>query len=367
MKIFILPLLVIALSAATRAQDAKCDCPRVLDYVSSKIRTVYAGYPTKINAANQSDYLKLEHKIKDAAPQIVDPDSCFLLASKLTDFFKDLHLRVQYDWRYSEKFPERMAAIRSKRYREPKEVSRVSNKTGIRQLDSRTLLLCLPSFESDHKAIIDSLLATYAARLARAARLIVDLRGNDGGYDYVYSALLPLIYANPYLYYHYEILASPEAIEMYRENAANKAHSKELREFFSKAVKLMESRQGRFVSLSGKRVDTIRMDAVARNPSRGALILDRGTMSAAENFVQAAIQSKKVTTFGQNTGGAVDFTEVLWLKIPDFPQLQLVVPVQRSTRLPEVALDNIGISPQVRIEEGEEPYAYISTWWDRHP
>ncbi|MCJ8211199.1 S41 family peptidase [Mucilaginibacter sp. RS28] len=359
--ICLLFMLVISLNVV--AQEAeKCNCSEIISFLADKISKDYSGFTTKVNTGNRPLYNRILDSVSLKAKRTDNIDSCYLLTKRLTGFFKDLHLRTQYKWQYRDKYPERMLALKRQLKISDTSTPRVNTKTTMLTLDEKTLLLCLPSFQSEQKPIIDSILNAYKSRLAKIPNLVIDLRDNDGGYDYTYSNLLPYINKNPYLVHYYEILASDDAIELYESSRDNAQLNQATRDYFARAVEIMKVNKGKFVSLSGKRIDTIKTQNNSNYPLRVAIITNRGTMSAAENLVAIARQSKRVTVFGDNTGGAIDYTEVLWLDVPAFPDLQLIVPVQRSTRLPEQPLDNVGFAPDVRLTSNEDAYKTIQKW-----
>ena len=182
---------------ATAQDTTVCNCQEVLRYIRDKIATDYAGYPTKVTGEGAKKYHALGLALSDQATEKMDVDSCFLLANKQTEFFKDRHLRIKYDWRYEERYPKRIQALNKRLYKRASPLSSVHNKTAFRKLGANTLLLTLPSFEGSYKKQIDSLIGVNAGLLQRTPNLVIDLRGNGGGYDYVYQALMPYINSTP--------------------------------------------------------------------------------------------------------------------------------------------------------------------------
>lgn len=356
-------LFMLVISLNVLAQTEKCNCSEIINFLKDKISKDYSGFTTKVNTENSQFYNKILDSVSLNAKRTDNIDSCYLLTKRLTGFFKDLHLRTQYKWQYRDKHPERILALKRRLEFSSIPTPRVNTKTTMLKLDENTLLLCLPSFQSQQKPIIDSILNANKSRLSTIPNLIIDLRDNDGGYDYTYSNLLPYINKNPYTLHYYEILASDDAIELYQSSRDNPQLNQPTRDYFARALEIMKVNKGKFVSLSGKRIDTIKTQNNSAYPLRVAIITNRGTMSAAENLVDIARQSQRVTVFGDNTGGAIDYTEVLWLDVPAFPDLQLIVPIQRSTRLPEQPLDNVGFAPDVRLTPSEDAYRIIQKWF----
>jgi C-terminal processing protease CtpA/Prc len=91
---------------------------------------------------------------------------------------------------------------------------------------------------------------------------------------------------------------------------------------------------------------------VRANPREVAIIQDRGCASSCEGFVLRARQSRKVTTYGTNTSGIHDYGNVRESKAP-CGTLVLRHPTTRAGYMPEGAIDNVGIPPQVAIPATE--------------
>lgn len=339
-----------------------CNCTSIMRFVQEKTETVYAGFPNKVTAANKKKYNQLLKNLIKKSFSIHTVDSCYLLTHEYTAFFNDGHIRTQYNWQYVRQHRQRIDSLRKVMYNGNVPSSTIRNSTAIKQIDDSTLLLTLPSFEQKYKAIIDSLVKTNEARLRTISHLIVDLRNNDGGYDMTYASLIPYIYSNPYVMYYPEVRISPDAIALYKESLSNPDIGEQMKAFFNHAIVILEEKKTGFVNLAGKCIDTIKIEQFYSHPERVSIITDRGTASAAENFVSMARQSKRVTVFGDNTRGVVDYGNVVWLNPPGFPFLELVIPTQRSCRLSHVTVDNVGFPPDVRIAGDVDVYQYILDW-----
>jgi len=358
-----LTFLLVAMACSSFAQQAeKCNCTDIMRFVQQKVETVYAGFPNKITSANKKDYDQLLKKLLKQASKIYTVDSCYLLTRQYTASFKDLHLRIQYNWEYVRQYRERMDSLKKVMYKGNIAASGIRNSTALKQLDDSTVLLTLPSFEQHYKTVIDSLIRTNEPLLKKIPHLIVDLRNNDGGYDMTYASLVPFIYSNPYIVYYREVRISPDAISLYKEAMDNPNLGTDMKAFFGRAVAVLEERKTGFVNLAGKCADTIKIEQFFSHPGNVSVITDKGTGSSAENFVSMAAQSERVTVFGDNTAGVVDYGDVVWLNPPGYSFLELVIPTQRSCRLSDVAIDNVGLAPDVRIPAGADAYEYVLDW-----
>lgn len=337
------------------AQD--CDCKTNFNYTVEKVKNNYAGYNDKITQKNRREFNHFTAKLYQKAKKTTNVDSCYVLLKTWTNFFKDQHLRVQLDWRYREKFPEKLSQL-SKLFAPRKVVSApatdvLDDKTTIAQLSSNTLLIKLPSFEYNEKKDIDSLLQKFKAQLKTSENWIIDIRGNMGGTDFTFSSLLPYIYTNPMATLTSEYLATKDNIAIYEEQLADKNLNKDARFYIGNIVSLMKENLGKFVNPAGRDTILTTLDNVKAYPKKVAILIDRNSASSAEAFLLLAKQSKKVTLYGENTYGMLDYANYQFFNIP-CKTYNLTIPISRSTRLPDNPIDNIGITPDIRIDNAEK-------------
>ena len=106
-------------------------------------------------------------------------------------------------------------------------------------------------------------------------------------------------------------------------------------------------------------------------PSRVAVMVDRGTVSAAEVFVLRALASTRATVIGQPTEGALDYqsTNIVWFSTGErrwglgFPT------ITRSAHLPANGMRGVGIRPDVFVnwESVADPIRFTESWLRSHP
>lgn len=331
------------------AQD--CDCALNFNYTVKHVTADYAGFNDKVKDLNRKEFELLTKSLRKRAANAKGTDSCFVILRTWTDYFKDNHLRVQLDWRYKKKYPD-VAKQLARRFAKPVVSPDANEKPGsetkISKLDANTLLIRLPTFVWDEKKNIDSVIQVYSTQIKEIPNWIIDLRGNDGGTDYAFSGLLPYLYTNPIQIKPDEYRSSTGNIEILEENLKDNDLSKEAKAFISNLISLMKAQPNGFVNPSGKESFEMKLDTVYKYPSKVAILIDRGTASSAESFLITAKQSKKVKVYGENSAGTLDYANTQYFNIP-CNDLNLVIPISRSKRLPEHPIDNIGIAPDVRI------------------
>lgn len=235
----------------------------------------------------------------------------------------------------------------------------------IGRLDARTLHLRLPSFNDAHAATVRDLLARHAGELARTPRLVVDVRGNGGGSDFVYAPLLPLLATGPIRRVGVEIRASPDNARLREAVAARLAEaSPDAAATLRAESARMRRAPGGFIRREPAE-SVVAFDRVQPMPRRVVVLLDRAG-SSAENFLLDARQSGKVVLMGQeNSAGVIDYGEMMEMPAPS-GRFDLLWATTRSLRLPAEPVDPHGIAPGVRIPASiEDPLAWVRDWLDR--
>jgi hypothetical protein len=212
------------------------------------------------------------------------------------------------------------------------------------EVASATVLVRIPTF-GDPRAI-DSLFAAEGDRIRNADRLIIDVRGNGGGSDYNFRELTPLLYTDPIRLIGADILATDDNIASQHALAIDTTYPEgQRRQILSTARAMERSRGGWMRGNDG----TQRLSAIDK-PRVVAVLVDGGCASSCEQFLLMARQSRKVTIYGTNSGGVLDYGNVRSTQMPG-STLVLSRPIHRSRRLPNDPVDNIGIPPHVRIPD----------------
>jgi hypothetical protein len=86
----LLPVLIMALSAASHAQD-KCDCAKVLEQLIVKSETEYPGFKDK--AKDTLAYESFKKQMRESANGC-NRDDCITILKKYLEYFKDGHLVI---------------------------------------------------------------------------------------------------------------------------------------------------------------------------------------------------------------------------------------------------------------------------------
>lgn len=180
-----------------------------------------------------------------------------------------------------------------------------------------TLVLSLPSFDPSYRDALTRLVTEHADALAAASLLVVDIRGNEGGSSGTAAPLLPFVFTDsvrPPL----RPEGSPMAIstEVTRRFFARLLEQTGRAPVWQEAVRRLEAAPGEVVTLMDPFPSLPpRPPLVHQGPARVAILMDRGSVSAAEAFVLLAQRYTRVTTFGQPTGGDIDYQTVQLVRL----------------------------------------------------
>ncbi|HYO15764.1 MAG TPA: S41 family peptidase [Thermoanaerobaculia bacterium] len=240
-------------------------------------------------------------------------------------------------------YPEVPGAVDAAAYQ-----ASLNTEVRLKELDSRTLLLQLPSFAPINGAAIAKAIEDNRDKLLKTPNLIIDLRGNGGGSDHTFQPLLPFLYTGPVRVGGFDLYATEDNARLFDEMAADPNRPEENKASLRKTAAELRANLGKF--LTGED-GTLELDTVHPNPRRVAVLVDRGCMSSCEGLVDIARQSKKVTVFGENTGGAFDYGNINVVRTPCQDYAMAYGTARKRGR--QGSVDLHGMAPDVRVPEGE--------------
>lgn len=213
-----------------------------------------------------------------------------------------------------------------------------------RILSTRTALITVPSFEIIFKDEVAKLVEDHRSDILKHPSLIIDVRGNGGGSDYVYQPLLPFVHANQVHQFGVEYLATSENAKS--TDSVAKALAATCPEcaapIAAMAKRMHDAPSGTFIS-AGPDEDYDPKE-VTRNPQRVAILIDRRCGSSCEQFALDARRHFKVKVFGRPTFGSLDYSNLRPTDLPSGKR-QIWRATSRSRRLPELPIDGIGVQP----------------------
>jgi hypothetical protein len=229
-----------------------------------------------------------------------------------------------------------------------------------------TLVFAIPS-HNGFKPALDSLVAKHRAELSSADRMIIDLRGNEGGGSFMTNDLEPFLslkeeLPNPFPINHPLMLSSDDQIAY-----ARRAFGSDTTAFVRGLLERLRASPGELVPLNDPADTLAKPDArdwvVSSGPRRVGVLIDRGTVSASEVFVLYALRSPRATVFGERTAGALDYQSANIVSISPRERRWMLGygTITRGPGLPAGGMRGKGIPPQVPIDlrRVEDPVGYV--------
>lgn len=220
------------------------------------------------------------------------------------------------------------------------------------KLSDKTALLRVPSFNIDQKEAIDALIESNKETILSHENLIVDLRGNTGGYDTSWDGIIPFIYTNPIKTTGMGFYSTPLNREVYFKN-----YSFLQRVADHKFIRNAKKNDGKYVARDSAFVTEL--ETIHPNPKQVIVLVDEACASSTEQFILAARQSTKTSIYGKQTYGALDASNMVFVSSPD-GCLTLGYCVTLTLRPPKDHIDNKGITPDVIIPDSVPVYQWVS-------
>lgn len=237
----------------------------------------------------------------------------------------------------------------------------------LRMLDAATLYIALKSCDLANKPILDSLLKANAARLKTIPNWIVDFRGNGGGSTDVFQNLLPYFYTKTMYDKGDKHWMTPEqttSFKKFTEENRTLMDTGTL-SYLTKIIRFGEANPNSWYD-SGS--DSLKYDKVLAFPKRVAVLSDRNNGSSGETFLLTAKGiSDKVTVFGENSAGYMDYGDLQEFTFP-CKKLMMYIPSRRSNYLDDgVTYSYTGIPPDVFIPAKNKDWiGFVVDYWKKN-
>ena len=224
-----------------------------------------------------------------------------------------------------------------------------------KKLTAKSSLLRISSFNYPYVERIENLITDNNIAIEDSENLIIDIRNNGGGTDNAYKALLPLISTNPIRNIGNELLITKTLIDgvtNYKNGLVEKDPEKNKEEIseLENRISIYKDNFGTYVNLNDEIVTIDTIPLPKNSPKQVLILTNERVGSSAENFVLKAKQSKKVKILGTPTSGVLDYANAYFFEF-GCDNYKLLLPTYRSLRLPDYPIDNIGIQPDVYIDE----------------
>jgi len=305
-----------------------------LEFAIDDIEKNYCGFQFKITDENREEYEAVKDRLrrKVAKGKVNEFDAVAMYLG----FFQDAHLHTCQNG-YNEHQEEflRKSIDYSKRMKYAPEP--VSTK-----VTDKTYLIRFPSCHPDEidYGWVDSSVDQYLE--SGCENLILDIRGNGGGTDGMYS---------PYRWLLSDHVGYIDGVLLY-DTEENRRIMESFAPDLCRTILPQEGPSNEFVSLLEDLREVGEYDDRSPLPVKAALIIDNQVESSGEQLVlDVRACSDRCVIYGRdNTKGCIDFSNVRLVKLSGICQYYQV-PMTISRRiLKGIGVDGKGIAPDVRLD-----------------
>ncbi len=229
----------------------------------------------------------------------------------------------------------------------------------LKLLGGGAVVVSMPSHSPEYAEQLKALIDAHDKELRAAALVIVDIRGDEGGSSQTSDALAPFYYSEnqkPEMVPggHPVVLSSPDQIKYFEAMAKQSNPQSDWGKMLASLVGQLKENPGKIIPMSEKGdpyTPTEKPANLSASPKHFAILTDRADVSAAEAFVLEARKYDRVTQFGENTGGTIDYQNIQMVPLEckthgyyiGFPT------IGGSDLLPKGGFNGVGIPPNVRV------------------
>jgi len=241
----------------------------------------------------------------------------------------------------------------------------------IRFIGESTIVVSVPSHSPEYAAVLNQLVGECRERILNAASLIIDIRGDEGGSSWTTSVLMPFLVTKAK---RPDRATGKPVVLSSQDNIAYFEQMKSQGWVPAHLVERLKSNVGKLVPFSdsdtaGSDQEATADDTATMRPHNGAILMDGAVVSAGEAFVLSAMRNEKVTVFGEQSGGTIDYQNVTIVRLPVCPLLGINLgypTLAASDKLPVGGLNLTGVLPDVHIgSDVRNPIDFIINYYAR--
>lgn len=232
-----------------------------------------------------------------------------------------------------------------------------NNGLDFQKLSSKTAYLKIPTFfNNDDK--IQQLISTNDSAIRSCENLIVDLTGNGGG-NTGWVSILPYCMTNPIFQYNTYLRVTPDNVQHKLKdlepfvinpipNDYKKYFPDEVVLAYKRAYQELPSTKKTFYPIPGV---TFPLDSILPKPNKVSLIVDDFCGSSTEYFFFISKQSTKITTYGINTIGMMDYEGMSNPTALPYNKYILTIPIVKSSWTSTSPIDQTGFKPDIVLDK----------------
>lgn len=210
-----------------------------------------------------------------------------------------------------------------------------------------------PSFENNAYEQTEYLLKKYKDKLESTPYWILDLSDNSGGDYSIGLQLLEYIYTKPIIFYNTEMRMTKSNYDIwYKTYISNYYESLDSVGKSKQDVRFnkMKANYNTMYNYDDKLTDTLKMTNVMPYPKKIGLLINKNTVSSGELFTMIARQSDKVLVMGENSGGMIDYGNIVHYKT-NCSTIRIQLPTNRYLWLDtDYSVDKEGLKPDIYLK-----------------
>ena len=340
-----LTVLVIAIIFAFPANGQTCTCESNFEWVKKTFEENDAGFQHIIDKKGNAAYDTHNQLIVEKIKATKTLTECTELLYEWLKFFRTGHVWIEC---LTNEAPV------------PQSLPQKNEGVHLEDLNATTLYLRISSFDMNEKHAIDNVITANKDKILKTENLIIDLRDNSGGAGVSFAELLPFLYTNPVRMANMEFLSTKANNQFFLDLSTSTEYEfpEEMRQEIRRIAEKMQGRLGEFVNPDNEAISISRRDTVYEYPKNVGIIINEKNASITELFLLVAKQSKKVKLFGVTTSGALDLSNMLFIESP-CKEFRLHYCMSRSLRIPDMAMDDIGIQPDFYLDKSIPQYKWV--------
>ena len=233
--------------------------------------------------------------------------------------------------------------------------------------DPNCIVLKMPSFGSGIVKVYDSMILANNSVLTKCKTLIIDIRNNTGGFSNCFYSLIPYICSNPILSLGSYKLISEDFLKDLKKRIDKVEESNDTARMVKLAPYLKEMILKKDSFIFYKKDTVFQCNNFISNIVNVGLITNHACLSAAEIMVLYFRQSKKVTVFGEATGGAIDYLDAYDYYLPQSKYLLWIPTTKRAITNEDPLYDDIGVKPNIKISDSESNWVqFVKNYYEKN-
>lgn len=234
----------------------------------------------------------------------------------------------------------------------------------VKKISPKTTLVKLQNFDYPFVEKIEKLISDNKTLIEKSENLILDLRDNGGGTTNSMTPILPYIMGGTVRSMNVEYFVSDFFIsnqERYVKNLPDTDEYKVEKKNILEDLFFYKENMGKYVLRPNtKSVETQNYEASDLCPKQVVVLVNKKVASSGEVLALLAKQSKKVKIVGTPTSGVLDYANAM-ISNYEYDGHSLILPTYRSLRLPDFPIDNIGVQPDIFLDESVEDWIKFAT------